>query len=85
MRPCGPSPRVGTGNPVDLGAAWDGEGVNFALFCEHATALELCPFDAATPARQTHAIALRPEPGRFAIAPEGARAAAIVPISEHPR
>ena len=29
-----------------LGATWDGSGVNFALFSEHATGVELCLFDA---------------------------------------
>jgi glycogen operon protein len=29
-----------------LGATWDGEGVNFALFSQHAEAVELCLFDA---------------------------------------
>jgi glycogen operon protein len=29
-----------------LGATWDGRGVNFALFSEHATAVDLCLFDA---------------------------------------
>jgi glycogen operon protein len=28
-----------------LGSSWDGHGVNFALFSEHATAVELCLFD----------------------------------------
>jgi isoamylase len=28
-----------------LGARWDGKGVNFALFSEHATAVDLCLFD----------------------------------------
>lgn len=28
-----------------LGATWDGEGVNFALFSEHAERVELCLFD----------------------------------------
>jgi len=28
-----------------LGATWDGRGVNFALFSEHAVAVELCLFD----------------------------------------
>ena len=28
------------------GAAWDGKGVNFALFSAHATRVELCLFDA---------------------------------------
>jgi len=34
------------GKPYPLGAAWDGEGTNFALFSEHATQVELCLFDA---------------------------------------
>jgi isoamylase len=29
-----------------LGAQWDGQGTNFALFSEHATKVELCLFDA---------------------------------------
>jgi len=29
-----------------LGATWDGKGVNFALFSEHATGVDLCLFDA---------------------------------------
>ncbi len=33
------------GNPYPLGATWDGLGVNFALFSEHATGVELCLFD----------------------------------------
>ena len=32
------------GSPYPLGATWDGKGVNFALFTEHATAVELCLF-----------------------------------------
>ena len=37
--------RVWPGNPYPLGATWDGEGVNFAIFSEHATGVELCLFD----------------------------------------
>ena len=33
------------GSPYPLGATWDGKGVNFALFTEHATAVDLCLFD----------------------------------------
>ena len=33
------------GTPYPLGATWDGEGVNFALFSEHAERVELCLFD----------------------------------------
>lgn len=35
------------GQPHPLGATWDGNGTNFALFSENATAVELCLFDAA--------------------------------------
>ena len=41
-----PSPlRVWPGKPYPLGATWDGSGVNFALFSENATKVELCLFD----------------------------------------
>lgn len=50
MTPLGPQsparlagPRPGV--PYPLGATWDGEGVNFALFSENATAVELCLFE----------------------------------------
>ena len=33
------------GSSYPLGATWDGNGVNFALFAEHATGVELCLFD----------------------------------------
>jgi glycogen operon protein len=33
------------GAPYPLGATWDGIGVNFAIFSEHATGVELCLFD----------------------------------------
>src|SRR5207344_2188463 len=39
------SMRVWPGSPYPLGATWDGVGVNFALFSEHATRVELCLFD----------------------------------------
>jgi len=37
--------RVWPGKPYPLGATWDGRGVNFALYAEHATKVELCLFD----------------------------------------
>jgi glycogen operon protein len=37
--------RVLPGEPAPLGATWDGQGANFALFSEEATAVELCLFD----------------------------------------
>jgi glycogen operon protein len=36
---------VWPGRPYPRGAHWDGEGVNFALFSEHAERVELCLFD----------------------------------------
>ena len=36
---------VWPGQPYPLGATWDGAGVNFALFSEHAERVELCLFD----------------------------------------
>lgn len=50
--------RVWPGTPQPLGATWDGEGVNFALFSQHATSVELCLFDGARPVRETARIAL---------------------------
>src|SRR4051812_34857823 len=43
--------KVWPGNPYPLGATWDGAGVNFALFSEHATGVDLCLFDASDPTR----------------------------------
>jgi glycogen operon protein len=40
--------RVWPGSPRPLGATWNGEGVNFALFSENAKAVQLCLFDEAT-------------------------------------
>src|SRR5207245_674029 len=37
--------KIRPGNPYPLGATWDGEGVNFALFSENATGVELCLFE----------------------------------------
>jgi len=41
-RPC---TAIWPGKPYPRGATWDGEGVNFALFSEHAEKVELCLFD----------------------------------------
>jgi isoamylase len=37
--------KIYPGSPYPLGATWDGSGVNFALFAENATKVELCFFD----------------------------------------
>ena len=42
----GPITAVWPGRPYPLGATWDGEGVNFSLFSQHAEKVELCLFDA---------------------------------------
>ncbi len=39
--------RLDAGSPYPLGATFDGEGVNFAVFSAHATKMELCVFDPA--------------------------------------
>jgi isoamylase len=36
--------KVLPGKPYPLGASWNGEGVNFALFSENAAAVKLCLF-----------------------------------------
>ena len=45
MNGAGNSTKQWPGHPYPLGATWDGKGVNFALFSEHATGVELCLFD----------------------------------------
>jgi isoamylase len=50
--------RIWPGQPYPQGATWDGEGVNFSIFSEHATAVELCLYDAADPNTETHRIPL---------------------------
>lgn len=47
------------GAPYPLGATWDGHGVNFAVFSENATSVELCLFDSPSDRSETHCIALR--------------------------
>ena len=51
-RPAGGKPdaligAVWPGRPYPLGATWDGQGANFALYSENATKVELCLFDSA--------------------------------------
>jgi len=45
--------KVWPGEPYPLGATWDGSGVNFALFSENATAVELCLFDNVRARKET--------------------------------
>jgi len=50
--------RVWPGRSYPLGATWDGAGVNFALFSENATKIELCLFDADDSPREATRIRL---------------------------
>jgi len=51
--------RVLPGRRSPLGATWDGEGVNFALFSENATDVELCLFDPEDHSVETARVRLR--------------------------
>ena len=46
------------GQPYPQGATWDGAGVNFALFSENATQVQLCLFDGPDGDRETTRIPL---------------------------
>jgi isoamylase len=46
------------GSPYPLGATWDGIGVNFAIFAEHASRVDLCLFDSVESARETARVPL---------------------------
>src|SRR5262245_16205388 len=50
--------RIWPGRPHPLGASYDGNGVNFALFSEHGQRVEVCLFDRATGEREREAITL---------------------------
>jgi glycogen operon protein len=50
--------KIWPGQPYPLGATWDGRGVNFALFSEHATKVELCLFDAPDQPKESLCVAL---------------------------
>ena len=50
--------RLWPGKPSPLGATCVDRGVNFALFSEHATKVELCLFDSADAQSESHRIVL---------------------------
>jgi glycogen operon protein len=50
--------RIWPGRPYPLGATWNGAGVNFALFSEHATKVELCLFDSPDATQEARRIVL---------------------------
>jgi glycogen operon protein len=50
--------RVWPGQPYPLGATWTGIGVNFAIYSNNATKVELCLFDSPQAAKESARIAL---------------------------
>src|SRR5829696_3821110 len=46
------------GEPFPLGATWDGVGVNFALYAENATGVELCLFNSTNTEKELHCVRL---------------------------
>ncbi|MBA4104353.1 MAG: glycogen debranching enzyme GlgX [Pirellula sp.] len=50
--------RIWPGRPYPLGATWNGKGVNFALYSENATKVELCLYNSAEDAEETERITL---------------------------
>ena len=50
--------RILAGAPYPLGATWDGAGVNFAIFSEHAEQVELCLFDSPLAEKESTRITL---------------------------
>src|SRR5438093_1151890 len=51
------------GHAYPLGATWLGNGVNFALFSEHATAVDLCLFDKIDAAQENIRIPMNEQTG----------------------
>jgi isoamylase len=52
------------GHPYPLGATWLGNGVNFALFSEHAAAIDLCLFDKIDAAQENIRIPMTEQTGQ---------------------
>src|SRR5215469_13571330 len=51
--------RLWPGRPYQLGATWDGSGVNFAIYSENATQVELCLFEDADAKQETLRVPLK--------------------------
>ncbi len=47
------------GHPYPLGATWDGNGVNFALYADNATKVELCLYSSITSKRESTKIEIQ--------------------------
>ncbi|OGX05591.1 MAG: glycogen debranching enzyme GlgX [Omnitrophica bacterium RIFCSPLOWO2_12_FULL_50_11] len=56
--------RVRPGRSYPLGATWDGKGVNFTLYSEHATAVELCLFESSSSTQEFCKIPLMERTGQ---------------------
>jgi isoamylase len=50
--------KIYPGKPYPLGASWDGKGVNFALYADNATGIELCLFNNKNDEKETDRIKL---------------------------
>ncbi|MBL7841815.1 MAG: glycogen debranching protein GlgX [Cyclobacteriaceae bacterium] len=50
--------KIYPGHPYPLGATWDKKGVNFALFAENATEVEVCLFDSESDKKEKYRIKL---------------------------
>jgi glycogen operon protein len=55
--------KIWPGNPFPLGAEWDGLGVNFAIYSEHADAVELLLFENAEATQPNHTVFLPEQTG----------------------
>src|SRR4051794_32581793 len=51
--------RIKPGHSYPLGATWDGVGVNFAVFSENASKIELCLFDSPAATKESHRIPMK--------------------------
>lgn len=58
MSPADKKIKVWPGTPYPLGATWDGQGINFSIFSENATRVELCLFDSPESRKETYRIPL---------------------------
>jgi glycogen operon protein len=57
--------RTMPGSPYPLGATWDGKGVNFSLFSEHAERVELCVFESEDAKTESYRVALTEQTNRI--------------------
>jgi isoamylase len=57
--------RIWPGSPFPLGATFDGEGTNFAVYSRHAEAIDLCLFDGSDPAREARRVRLPERTGHI--------------------